>query len=110
MLELLIHNSLNAIYIYNIYNNQNQVMNIFIIVKILLQMYLLTFTPSLVLQEIFSLLANTEAVRVDPLLPPHPTSMQPTRGIFALVLKVSTVVIGVTISRPLASFFTWLVS
>lgn len=51
-------------------------------------------TPSLVGQESLCLFANKAAVTVDPLLPPHPTSITPSFGIFLSVRILSVVVVG----------------
>ena len=67
----------------------------------------LTLIPNFVLQEMFNLLARTAAVTVEPLLPPQPTSIQPTRGTAQLVLKVKVLVTGTTFSRPSSDFSTY---
>jgi hypothetical protein len=43
--------------------------------------------PYFVYQLMFYLLARIPAVRVDPLFPPHPTSISPSLGIYVSVSK-----------------------
>ena len=57
----------------------------------------LTLTPSLVFQDKPSLFASTDAVMVEPLLPPQPTNIHPTLGTRLSVRNVYSVSTGLTV-------------
>ena len=58
-----------------------------------------TLRPVRVGQDKRSRLASTAAVSVEPLLPPQPTSMTPSRGTSRAVRKVKRVDVGCTWGR-----------
>lgn len=58
-----------------------------------------TLRPVRVGQDKRSRLASTAAVSVEPLLPPQPTSMTPSRGTCRAVRKVKRVDVGCTWGR-----------
>lgn len=80
--------------------NKERYQNLMIILKLCIILQLekdLTLIPCLVSQDKPNLFASTEAVMVEPLLPPQPTNIQPTLGTCLSVLKVYCVSTGLTV-------------